>query len=375
MSMAVFILVSGLFLAYANGANDNFKGVATLFGSGASNYKRALYWATLTTFLGSLAALFLSKELVVAFSGKGLVSDSIVQMPLFLFSVALGSAATVWLATAAGFPVSTTHALVGGLMGAGLASGHSVHFQKLSTSYFLPLLFSPIVSLLLTRLIYPVFQYLRSVCGVNGEICLCIDGRDEAIQITPGGAAVLKSSGLVLTIEQLSVCQTRYRGSILGLSAQSVLDRAHYLTAGAVGFARGLNDTPKIVALLIAAQLLAVQNAVPLVGIVIALGGALSARKVAQTMSKKITPMNHGQGFTANLVAAFLVSLASFFSLPVSTTHVTCGSIFGIGWGGGKADWSVVRNILMSWLITLPLSALFSAAAFWIGKSCEFRRG
>ena len=363
-----FILFAGLFLAYVNGANDNFKGVATLFGSGASDFKRALYWATLTTFLGSLTALFLSKGLVAAFSGKGLVSDSLTKMPVFLLSVALGSALTVCLATVTGFPISTTHALVGGLVGAGIASGQSVHFKTLSSSYFLPLLFSPVISVFLTRVIHPVFQYICRICAVNGETCLCIDGKDEIVEFAPGGSAVLKSTRLALTVDQVSVCETRYKGRFLGISAQEVLDRAHYLTAGAVGFARGLNDTPKLVALLIAAQLLNIHNAIPLAGIAIALGGLLNARKVAQTMSRKITPMNHGQGFTANLVSAFLVTVASFLSLPVSTTHVTCGSIVGIGLVSGKTKWGVVRNIGLAWLTTLPLSAFLSAMIFHMSK-------
>ncbi len=361
MSMAIFILIAGLFLAYTNGANDNFKGVATLFGSGASNYKRALYWATLTTFMGSVAAILLSKGLIMSFSGKGLVPNALAQTPVFLFSVALGAALTVFLATITGFPISTTHALVGGLVGAGVASGNGINFDKLWTSYFLPLLFSPLAALILTRLLYPVFQGLRNLCGVSGETCLCVDGKDEIVEINYGGAAVLKSTGLALTIDQLSVCQTRYQGAIIGFSAQDILSKLHYLSSGMVSFARGLNDMPKIVALLIGANLLGIQNAILWVGLTIAIGGLIQARKVAQTMSKRITPMNHGQGFTANMVAAFLVSLASLFSLPVSTTHVICGSLFGIGLVNGKANWGVVRNILISWFITLPLSGLLSA--------------
>src|SRR3989344_8377129 len=168
MSMAVLIFIAGLFLAYTNGANDNFKGVATLFGSGTSDYKRALYWATLTTFLGSVAAILLAKGLVAAFSGKGLVPDALARMPVFLFSVALGAALTVFLATVTGFPISTTHALVGGLTGAGLAGGQLIHFDRLWTGYFLPLLFSPFAALVLTRLLYPALQGLRNLCGGSG---------------------------------------------------------------------------------------------------------------------------------------------------------------------------------------------------------------
>src|SRR3989338_3353500 len=369
MSISVFILFAGLFLSYSNGANDNFKGVATLFGSGASNYKRALYWATFTTFFGSLAALFFSKGLVAVFSGKGLVPNLSTEMPLFLFSLGLGSALTIYLATLTGFPISTTHALVGGLICAGLAVGQNIQIEKLWNIYLLPLLFSPLISLILTRAFYPLFQSLREVCGINGQTCFCINCKEEIVEVTPGGAAILKSSGITLTIDQVSVCQTRYMGTLLGLRAQTVLDRVHYLSAGAVSFARGLNDAPKIAALMIGAKIFGINNAILWVGSLMVLGGLLNARKVAQTMSKKITPMNHGQGFTANLVSEILVTTASFLILPVSTTHVTCGAIFGIGMVSQKADWRMIRNILISWLITLPVAGILSASILLLLKN------
>ena len=111
-----------LFLAYSNGANDNFKGVATLFGSGTCTYRLALIWATVTTLAGSLLALVLAAGLVDAFKGKGLVPDDVTQQPAFVLAVALGAALTVFLATITGLPVSTTHALTGGLVGAGLVA-------------------------------------------------------------------------------------------------------------------------------------------------------------------------------------------------------------------------------------------------------------
>ena len=86
------LLAATLFLAYANGANDNFKGVATLFGSRTTNYRKALWWATATTFAGSIAAVFLSGQLVQSFSGKGLVPDALVHEPRFLIAVACGAA-------------------------------------------------------------------------------------------------------------------------------------------------------------------------------------------------------------------------------------------------------------------------------------------
>ncbi len=96
-----------------------------------------------------------------------------------------------------------------------------------------------------------------------------------------------------------------------------------------------------------------------------ALGGLLNARKVAETMSKKIVPISHTQGFTANIVTGFLVVIASRLGVPVSTTHVSVGSIFGIGLSSGNANTRVVRNIVLSWILTLPVAALLSGMTYW----------
>ncbi|HEU5248024.1 MAG TPA: inorganic phosphate transporter, partial [Candidatus Udaeobacter sp.] len=102
------------------------------------------------------------------------------------------------------------------------------------------------------------------------------------------------------------------------------------------------------------------------VALTMAIGGLLNARKVAETMSKKITTMNHGQGFTANVTTAILVVLASLFGLPVSTTHVSVGSLFGIGLTTGKANVSMISAIVLSWVATLPCAAITAGAAYWL---------
>src|SRR6266851_5312474 len=98
MPTIIVFLAAGV-LAYANGANDNFKGVATLFGSGTTNYRRALLWATLTTFLGSLMAVWLADKLLTSFSGRGLVDDGLTTDPQYLAAVGLAAGCTVLLAT------------------------------------------------------------------------------------------------------------------------------------------------------------------------------------------------------------------------------------------------------------------------------------
>src|SRR2546429_2621236 len=97
--MTLFLLfVATCFLAYSNGANDNFKGVASLFGSRTCSYRTAIGWATITTGAGSIAAIFLAQSLLKKFSGKGLVPDALTTQPAFLLAVALGAGATVILA-------------------------------------------------------------------------------------------------------------------------------------------------------------------------------------------------------------------------------------------------------------------------------------
>ncbi len=120
--MAVFLFVATGFLAYSNGANDNFKGVASLFGSRTTSYRTAIGWATVTTFGGSISAIFLAKALLRAFSGKGLVPDQVVGSEYFLLAVALGAGIKVIAATILGLPISTTHAITGAISGTGLAA-------------------------------------------------------------------------------------------------------------------------------------------------------------------------------------------------------------------------------------------------------------
>ncbi|HZS04441.1 MAG TPA: anion permease [Blastocatellia bacterium] len=367
--MNTLIIAAVLLLAYSNGANDNFKGVATLFGSGTTSYRKALAWATITTGAGSLLALLLASGLVNTFKGRGLVPDAVTTQPAFLVAVSLGAALTVLIATRTGMPISTTHALTGGLVGAGLlATGGNIKFAALGSSFVLPLLFSPLLAMAITVIVYPAFKFMRRAFGITSHTCVCVGTVYEPVVIQPEGTMALASTGTVIQAGQMADCVERYQGRMLGVEAGGMLDVVHYLSAGAVGFARGLNDTPKIVALLLAAQAVAPNTGLALVAVVMAVGGLLNARKVAETMSKKITRMNPGQGFTANLVTAFLVTTASRWGLPVSTTHVSNGSLFGIGAVNRTANTRMILTILLAWVTTLPLAALIAAVAYWLAQ-------
>ena len=355
----------GLLLAYANGANDNFKGVATLFGSGTADYRRALLWGTLTTALGSVTALVLARELLRAFTGKGLVPPEVVGDPVFPAAVALAAGLTVLLATRLGFPISTTHALIGALVGAGLlASPNGVNGAKLANGFMLPLLTSPFLAVVGAVLLYPPFRFLRRRLGVSQETCVCVGEKIVGVVPgTPGAEHALRAVSLpVLAGGTETTCRVRYRGAFLGLRARPVLDTLHYLSAGAVSFARGVNDTPKIAALLLVGEMVASGAALVGVGVVMAAGGLISARRVAETMSHRVTEMNPGQGFVANFVTAGLVIGASRLGLPVSTTHVSCGSLFGIGAVTRQAHWKTIGTILLAWATTLPVAGALGAA-------------
>ncbi|MEH2045384.1 inorganic phosphate transporter [Nostoc sp.] len=315
--LLISLFLATLFLAYSNGANDNFKGVATLFGSRISSYQTAILWASFTTFAGAITATFLAGALIKNFSGKGLLPDAIANAPEFHLAVAIAAGLTVLIASFMGFPISTTHSLTGALVGAGLvAIGLQVNFAALGTSFILPLLLSPIIAI-------------------------------------PLGAGIYSLSGYFNSKWHLPV-------------NQKMIDVCHFFSAGIISFARGLNDTPKIVSLILIIEYFSIQGGMITIAIAMALGGLLNSQKVAITMSEKITSMNPTQGLSANIVTGVMVIAATQFGLPVSTTHVSVSSIFGVGLISkkSKSNTRVFYQILLSWILTLPTAAIISAITY-----------
>jgi PiT family inorganic phosphate transporter len=350
--MAWLLVGAALFVAFSNGANDNFKGFATVWGSDTLNYRQALLLATAATLTGSLVSLGLADALVQQFSGRGLVNQAAVDAPGFILSVALGAAATVWLATRLGLPISTTHALIGGLVGAGLGqSGGAVHLERLASNFLLPLLLSPILAAVLGVTAYRLLRRSPArrdcACVVAPQMTAAVAGQAEL----PVSRAALPS----LVLAPAAECARL--DTAVRLSVPRSLDRLHVLSAMSICFARAVNDTPKLAALLLAAHLLNAQVSISLIAAAMAIGGLLFAKRVARTMSQRVVRMDHAQGLTANLITAALVLLASKFGLPVSTTHVAVGSIAGVGASAHTLDWQALRTVVLSWLATLPLAA------------------
>lgn len=212
-----------LLLAYTNGANDNFKGVATLYGSGTVGYKTAISIATIATFLGSICAIFFAQGLIASFSGKGLVPQDIAGTTNFLIATGFGAACTVLLATRLGFPISTTHSLVGGLLGAGVvAAGSDVNFYKLGGTFFIPLLLSPFIAFALGAIVYSLFIRSRRAIGLTKDSCICIGEPKQFIPLSSltnsNANAAAVDSGIQLpslTLAAESECVDIYR-QVLG---------------------------------------------------------------------------------------------------------------------------------------------------------------
>ena len=367
--LLILLFLATCFVAYANGANDNFKGVASLFGSQTCSYRTAITWATVTTFAGSVSSIFLAQLLLKKFSGKGIVPEQFVGSEHFMLAVAVGTGVTVIVATLTGFPISTTHGLTGAILGCGLvAVGPAVNVGALGKGFVLPLLLSPFLAIALGGLLYLLFHGARVALGVTKEWCVCV-GTEERVIATPQPnslfATAVATYPTTLSIDEVESCRERYAGGFFGLSAHQIVDAGHFCSAGVVSFARGLNDTPKIVALLLIWKALDIRIGFGAIVLAMAVGGLLNARRIADTMSRKITGMNHGQGFSANLSTAVLVLIASFFGLPVSTTHVAVGSLFGVGLLTGQANPRVISAIVLSWVVTLPCAALFAGATYW----------
>ncbi len=363
--MLIILLAStALFLAFSNGANDNFKGFATIWGSASLSYRNALVLATVATILGGIFSVMIADTLVQQFSGKGLVSDTLASTPSFVLAVGGGAAFTVMLATRLGFPVSTTHALVGGLIGAGLAdSASALDLGNLGTNFLLPLLTSPFLSAFMAFMAYLIIKRIRAKSASTDCICLVDEQRLPAGNVGLVLRRNAASDAPHLVIASEDACDDGPK-PVARTSISRIVDGLHLFSASTICFARGVNDTPKLAALLIAANLFSGTASAIAVTAAMAAGGWLLSRRVAETMSHKINHLDTTQGISANLITATLVLSASRFGMPVSTTHVSVGSIIGTGAASGTLDLSVVRNVILSWVATLPIAA---GIAFAIG--------
>lgn len=373
----IAVALAGALVAYFNGANDVSKGIATLVGSGVTNYRGAILWGTFCTGLGGLSGALLATAMIQTF-GKGLLSNGTIPTFAAALATILGASACVAIATRTGMPVSTTHAIVGSVVGvAALAYGVTgIRWSALLGKIALPLLLSPILALVLTS---AAIRILRSVQRrFSGDAdCAC-----ATVELTPvlAGIAMDGTASASLAMPSLGVKVANEeecvadRTTFLGISSRHL----HWVTSGATSFARGMNDAPKMVAIVLAAALLHGHSQLRattfvLVTLGMVAGSWLAGRRVTRVLAEKITPMDHWEGFLANAVTAALVMPGAALGLPMSTTHVSTGSILGIGLQNRtQVNWRTVREMLLAWVVTLPVAGLLGILVYLFLRGMRF---
>jgi inorganic phosphate transporter, PiT family len=365
----IAVVLAGTLVAYFNGANDVSKGIATLVGSGLTNYRRATLWGTVCTGLGGLSGAALANAMVQTF-GKGLLANGTVPTFAAALATILGASAWVAIATRTGLPVSTTHAIVGSLAGVAiLAYGlRGIKWPALLGKIALPLLVSPILALGLTLIAIPVIRLIQRRYSTKADCaCATVELSPVPVAIAMDGTASVELSfpSLGLKVARTEEC-IAHRTAFLGISAHHL----HWFTSGATSFARGMNDAPKMVAIVLAAAMLQGNyqirsGAFALVTLGMVAGSWLAGRRVTTVLAERVTPMDHWEGFLANAVTAALVMPGAALGLPMSTTHVASGSIIGIGLQDRAAiNWHTVREMLLAWVVTLPVAGMLAGLIY-----------
>lgn len=356
MAVAIILMAATLALAWANGSNDVSKGVAALAGSGVATPRAAWLLGVTTTLAGGIVAVPLGGALGTLF-GSGFLSGNEVLPVSAALSALAGAASFVALSTWRRWPVSTTHALIGGILGA--ATVHfgvsGIAYRVVAGKFLLPLLVSPILAVML--------------CWALLRLNRIVEARIPAW--TPGCCApeVYQQDPFACAAPEARPSPTMRR-VWLGM---------HWLSGGAVSFARGLNDVPKMAALMLPALIawpaLAARSHGPAVAIVLTslamTGGALMAgRRLLPVLSHEVSTLTPATGVFANMGTAMLVLGATPLGLPVSTTHVTTGSIIGVRVADKappRAE-DALRTILIAWLVTLPAAAALAAGLALLGQ-------
>lgn len=397
--LLIIAVIAGLYLAFNIGANDVANTMGTAVGSQALSIKNAIILAAICEFLG---AILIGDEVCRTIK-QGFVSPTIFAADPRGFALGMTAAilaTALWLqyATYKGMPVSTTHSIVGAVLGFAIVQGgfYDIKFSQLGaifSSWFISPLLGSLVAYFSLRFI------LRHV----------IDNRDalgRAKKLVPimisAAVMILSSSFTPKLMRKLAVERSDLFGMILVLAlgltigiifklwltklnlgplnrdqsleiTERIFSRMQYVTAGFLAFAHGSNDVANAIgpASAVVSALLeqSVQSeaAIPLWllvvgGLGIVVGLATMGRKVILTVGEGITEITPSRGFAAELATALTILLGTSLGLPLSTTHVLVGAIIGVGLARGISgiNINVIKKIGRSWIVTMPITATIS---------------
>ncbi|MFI6928767.1 anion permease [Streptomyces sp. NPDC050287] len=317
------VVVTALAFDFTNGFHDTANAMATTISTGALKPKVAVAMSAVLNLVGA----FLSVEVANTIS-KGLVDETGIR-PEVIFAALVGAILWNLVTWLVGLPSSSSHALMGGLIGATIASAgmSAVHGDVLVTKVLLPAIAAPVVA----------------------------------------GVAAMLATRLSYTLGKKADGKAAEKGYRAGQIA----------SAGLVSLAHGTNDAQKTMGIitlaLVAGGVVAPDSDPPTwvilsAGLAIALGTYLGGWRIIRTMGKGLTDLQPQQGFAAQTSAATVILASSHLGFSLSTTHSVSGSVMGAGLGrkGGVVRWSTATRMFVAWGLTLPAAALVGALAEYV---------
>jgi len=401
--------IFGLFMAWGIGANDVANAMATSVGSKALTIKQAIFVAAVFEFAGAV----LAGGEVTSTIRKGIIdATSVSDSPEILIYGMLASlaAAGCWLLIASrmGWPVSTTHSIVGAIVGFAVVGigVDAVHWGKIG-EIVVSWIVTPMIAGFAAYLIYSSVQWLI----IGRENPLERARRYVPVYIFLAGFTItlvtifkgLKHAGLSLSTQQAYLLATVF-GILIALIGKFFINRIeidekadrefHFatvekvfgvlmiVTACGMAFAHGSNDVANAVGPVAAvisiakSGIVGQESPLPLAvlflgGIGIVVGLATLGRHVIATVGSKIIHLTPSRGFAAELAAASTIVMASSTGMPISTTQTLVGAVLGVGMARGitAINLAVVNRIFISWVITIPAGAILAIIFFYILKA------
>lgn len=405
----IIILITAAFgfvMAFGIGANDVANAMGTSVGSGTITAKQAVYIALVFEFAGAYLA---GGEVAETIKSGIIASEAFVGQPdvLILGMTASLFAAGVWLIVASqkGWPVSTTHTIIGAIVGfacvtVGTEAVQWSQFGGIVGSWFITPVIAGFVAFAIfistQKLIFDTEKPLENAqkyapyYAALTLFIICVVTLDKGLKHVgldlKGWQTVLL--GLVLAVifgvvshfylRSASFVARLQNGGFNGV--EKVFSILMLITACAMAFAHGSNDVANAIGPLAAVVSIVDYGGVidgktvmapwilPLGAIGIAVGLAVMGHKVMSTIGTGITDLTPSRGFAAQFACAITVVLASGTGLPISTTQTLVGAVLGVGFARGIAalNLGVIRNIVASWVITLPAGAVLSIAIYYI---------
>jgi len=391
----IFIFASlalGLYVAWNIGSNDVANSMGPAVGSKAITFKQAVLIAAILNVIG---ATFIGSH-VTETVRKGIVDPSFIQDPklalIGFMSALLAAGFWITLATWKSLPISTTHSIIGSLIGFGLVVGgrEMVNWGKLGQvvlSWIVSPLFAGLLAFFIFKLLVKfIFKSpnRKRAMAILSPFLIAVTVFIIFFSLvfkTPLGAQIQDKFPLALGVALLTIFLlwlwirkfTRKVGKV-----ESIFKRLQIITCCYIALSQGANDVANaigpVASIFSIARMgeISCQVTVPLWllglgGIGIALGISTWGYRVMETVGKRITKLNNSRGFTISFAAATSILLASKMGMPVSTTHAAIGAVVGIGLARGldAVDLGVVKRIVYSWLLTVPAAALLTIPIYW----------